>query len=310
MENTLPTTNPNDTQGVVAAPETVDANATAEVKPEENTDKVDTPAVTKEKIDALVDAPIKVDSEPAVEPTPEDTKKEVVQPLVKQNQNASKQAVKEALKKPEVTPPVDDKTNEEFAVFDKKSIDTIIKNYMNLELQDDEKDTAHTIFNTEENKQARALVRFLGELAEASDDDFAKNIISHLSLFASENKQEKDAGLFMQLLAQDFNLAKDIEQIDMAIFILTRIFRYVRTFSFNQFLKGIADGYHPEFKVHALQFVEVFKELVTKEDRTKKIGTTISFAGNRDGRGKAFGVSNVFLNQNGSKLLTEYFTTK
>lgn len=190
--------------------------------------------------------------------------------------------------------------------FDKKTINLVIAGYEQIEVSDADVG----IYNTIENKKVRELIRALSEAAAGTQYTMAIKTLGHLSIFMSETKKEKDSGLLFQLLAQDFNNAKDIDEIDMSVFILTRFFRYVRSFSFSVILKGINSGYHPEFKVNALQMHEVFKELVTKSDRDMKIDKTVSFANKKDGRGKAFGVSNVFLNQNGSRLLTQYFTQK
>lgn len=304
---------PNPREGIVmpqTEKEQVEVEGTENIPETVNATEADAAVVDSEKVDLVAE-------------TQELEKTELV------DQDEAIDAPEESEAKSEETPPAEEiKDTEEdgeedgeeeqtikynpaelvLETFDKKTINDIISNYIDIEVSEEDV----SIYNTVENKKARALIKALSEAAarEVKHNDMVIKTLAHLSIFMLDTKKEKDSGLLFQLLVQDFNNAKDVAEIDMSIYILTRLFKHVRSFSFTVILKGINSGYHPEFKVNVLQMHEVFSQLSTRAERDLKIDKTISFANKKDGRGKAFNVSNVFLNQNGSKLLTQYFTDK
>lgn len=296
----------------VVGTEAVEAEGTVEDKgTDESADMLQEPVNTEEpKVDtelpeSVVSAQSEIVEPTLVEPTPVEVVPEPELPPV------APEAV--VIVPEEITPPVEPLVEPtvlvvtgEPIVFDKKTINALILGYESIEVDADKV----TVLNSIENKKARALIDTLYKASIGTKYTMATKTLEHLSIFMADTTKEKDSGLLFQLLAKGFNDAKSVDEIDMSIFILTRLFKNVRSFSFNVILKGINSGYHPEFKVNALQMHEVFKELGTQAERDMKIDKTVSFANKADGRGKALGVSNVFLNQNGSKLLTQYFTEK
>lgn len=182
-------------------------------------------------------------------------------------------------------------------VFDKRTINDLIVNYMDAELVTDE---ATSMLNTVENQKARQLVNTLNKLNNATGDKAETRILSYLSIYLEPTTTAKNPGMLMQLIAKEINEAKTISDLDMSLYILTRIFKHVASFHMRSFLK-IGSEYHSEFKVHALQMVEVFSQLATAEERKAKIGTIISLQ-------KSFKTSTTFLTSNGAKLVIEYFS--
>lgn len=182
-------------------------------------------------------------------------------------------------------------------VFDKRTINDLIVNYMDAELVTDE---ATSMLNTVENQKARQLVNALNKINTSTGDKAETRILSYLSIYLEPTTTAKNPGMLMQLIAKEINEAKTISDLDMSLYILTRIFKHVASFHMRSFLK-IGSEYHSEFKVHALQMVEVFSQLATAEERKAKIGTIISLQ-------KSFKTSTTFLTSNGAKLVIEYFS--
>lgn len=182
-------------------------------------------------------------------------------------------------------------------VFDKRTINDLIVNYMDAELVTDE---ATSMLNTVENQKARQLVNTLNKINTSTGDKAETRILSYLSIYLEPTTTAKNPGMLMQLIAKEINEAKTISDLDMSLYILTRIFKHVASFHMRSFLK-IGSEYHSEFKVHALQMVEAFSQLATAEERKAKIGTIISLQ-------KSFKTSTTFLTSNGAKLVIEYFS--
>ncbi len=181
--------------------------------------------------------------------------------------------------------------------FNKKTINELILNYAEGDIVLDENTS---ILNSEENQRARHLIKTLNAINTAGGDKIETKILSYLSLYMEPTDLPKSPGMLMQLIAKEINEAKTISDLDMAIFILTRIFTHVASFNIRSFLK-IGTDYSAAFKVDALQMVEAFSQLSTAGDRKKKIGTVISLQ-------KTFKSSTSFLNANGAKLMIEYFS--
>ena len=182
-------------------------------------------------------------------------------------------------------------------VFDKRTINDLIVNYMDAELVTDE---STSMLNTVENQKARQLVDTLNKINTSTGDKAETRILSYLSIYLEPTTTAKNPGMLMQLIAKEINEAKTISDLDMSLYILTRIFKHVASFHMRSFLK-IGSEYHSEFKVHALQMVEAFSQLATAEERKAKIGTIISLQ-------KSFKTSTTFLTSNGAKLVIEYFS--
>ena len=182
-------------------------------------------------------------------------------------------------------------------VFNKKTINELISNYMEGDIV---LDANTSILNTEENQKARLLIETLNTINAAGGDKIETRILSYLSLYMEPTDLPKSPGMLMQLIAKEINEAKTISDLDMAIYILTRIFTNVASFNIRSFLK-IGNDYSAAFKVDALQMVEAFSQLSTADDRKKKIGTIISLQ-------KVFKSSTSFLNANGARLMIEHFS--
>lgn len=181
--------------------------------------------------------------------------------------------------------------------FNKKTINELISNYMEGAIV---LDANTSILNTEENQKARLLIKTLNTINAAGGDKIETRILSYLSLYMEPTDLPKSPGMLMQLIAKEINEAKTISDLDMAIYILTRIFTNVASFNIRSFLK-IGNDYSAAFKVDALQMVEAFSQLSTADDRKKKIGTIISLQ-------KVFKSSTSFLNANGARLMIEHFS--
>lgn len=182
-------------------------------------------------------------------------------------------------------------------LFNKKTINELILNYMEGDIVLDENTS---ILNSEENQRARHLIKTLNTINTGGGDKIETKILSYLSLYMEPTDTPKSPGMLMQLIAKEINEAKTISDLDMAIFILTRIFTNVASFNIRSFLK-IGNDYSAAFKVDALQMVEAFSQLSTADDRKKKIGTIVSLQ-------KAFKASTSFLTANGARLMIEYFS--
>lgn len=182
-------------------------------------------------------------------------------------------------------------------LFNKKTINELILNYMEGDIVLDENTS---ILNSEENQRARNLIKTLNTINTGGGDKIETKILSYLSLYMEPTDTPKSPGMLMQLIAKEINEAKTISDLDMAIFILTRIFTNVASFNIRSFLK-IGNDYSAAFKVDALQMVEAFSQLSTADDRKKKIGTIVSLQ-------KAFKASTSFLTANGARLMIEYFS--
>lgn len=182
-------------------------------------------------------------------------------------------------------------------LFNKKTINELILNYMEGDIVLDENTS---ILNSEENQRARNLIKTLNIINTGGGDKIETKILSYLSLYMEPTDIPKSPGMLMQLIAKEINEAKTISDLDMAIFILTRIFTNVASFNIRSFLK-IGNDYSAAFKVDALQMVEAFSQLSTADDRKKKIGTIVSLQ-------KAFKASTSFLTANGARLMIEYFS--
>ena len=183
---------------------------------------------------------------------------------------------------------------------DKKTINTLINEYMDAELVVSE-NTPHTsMLNTVENQKARQLIATLNKINTAGGDKVVTKILSYLNLYMEPTDIAKNPGMLMQLIAKEVNEAKTIDDLDMAMYILTRIFKSVASFNIRSFLK-IGSEFHPEFKINALQMVEVFSQLATADERKAKVNATISLQ-------KSFKTSTTFLNTNGARLMIEYFS--
>ena len=181
--------------------------------------------------------------------------------------------------------------------FDKTTINTLINEYMDVELASDENTS---MLNTVENQKARHLISTLNKINTESGDKAVTKILSYLNLYMEPTDIAKNPGMLMQLIAKEVNEAKTIDDLDMAMYILTRIFKSVASFNIRSFLK-IGSEFHPEFKINALQMVEVFSQLATADERKAKVNATISLQ-------KSFKTSTTFLNTNGARLMIEYFS--
>lgn len=181
--------------------------------------------------------------------------------------------------------------------FDKTTINTLINEYMDVELVLDENTS---MLNTVENQKARHLISTLNKINTESGDKVVTKILSYLNLYMEPTDIAKNPGMLMQLIAKEINEAKTIDDLDMAMYILTRIFKSVASFNIRSFLK-IGSEFHPEFKINALQMVEVFSQLATADERKAKVNATISLQ-------KSFKTSTTFLNTNGARLMIEYFS--
>ena len=181
--------------------------------------------------------------------------------------------------------------------FDKTTINTLINEYMDVEIALDENTS---ILNTVENQKARHLISTLNKINTESGDKVVTKILSYLNLYMEPTDIAKNPGMLMQLIAKEVNEAKTIDDLDMAMYILTRIFKSVASFNIRSFLK-IGSEFHPEFKINALQMVEVFSQLATADERKAKVNATISLQ-------KSFKTSTTFLNTNGARLMIEYFS--
>ena len=181
--------------------------------------------------------------------------------------------------------------------FDKTTINTLINKYMDVEIALDENTS---MLNTVENQKARHLISTLNKINTASGDKIETKILSYLNLYMEPTDIAKNPGMLMQLIAKEVNEAKTIDDLDMAMYILTRIFKSVASFNIRSFLK-IGSEFHPEFKINALQMVEVFSQLATADERKAKVNATISLQ-------KSFKTSTTFLNTNGARLMIEYFS--
>ena len=181
--------------------------------------------------------------------------------------------------------------------FDKTTINTLINEYMDVEIAFDENTS---MLNTVENQKARHLISTLNKINTESGDKVVTKILSYLNLYMEPTDIAKNPGMLMQLIAKEVNEAKTIDDLDMAMYILTRIFKSVASFNIRSFLK-IGSEFHPEFKINALQMVEVFSQLATADERKAKVNATISLQ-------KSFKTSTTFLNTNGARLMIEYFS--
>lgn len=181
--------------------------------------------------------------------------------------------------------------------FDKTTINTLINEYMDVEIALDENTS---MLNTVENQKARHLISTLNKINTESGDKVVTKILSYLNLYMEPTDIAKNPGMLMQLIAKEVNEAKTIDDLDMAMYILTRIFKSVASFNIRSFLK-IGSEFHPEFKINALQMVEVFSQLATADERKAKVNATISLQ-------KSFKTSTTFLNTNGARLMIEYFS--
>ena len=181
--------------------------------------------------------------------------------------------------------------------FDKTTINTLINEYMDVEIALDENTS---MLNTVENQKARHLISTLNKINTESGDKVVTKILSYLNLYMEPTDIAKNPGMLMQLIAKEVNEAKTIDDLDMAMYILTRIFKSVASFNIRSFLK-IGSEFHPEFKINAVQMVEVFSQLATAEDRKAKVNATISLQ-------KSFKTSTTFLTTNGARLMIEYFS--
>ena len=181
--------------------------------------------------------------------------------------------------------------------FDKTTINTLINEYMDVDLALDENTS---MLNTVENQKARHLISTLNKINTASGDKIETKILSYLNLYMEPTDIAKNPGMLMQLIAKEVNEAKTIDDLDMAMYILTRIFKSVASFNIRSFLK-IGSEFHPEFKINALQMVEVFSQLATADERKAKVNATISLQ-------KSFKTSTTFLTTNGARLMIEYFS--
>ncbi len=187
--------------------------------------------------------------------------------------------------------------DEAVLAFDKTTINTLINEYMDVELASDENTS---MLNTVENQKARHLISTLNKINTESGDKVVTKILSYLNLYMEPTDIAKNPGMLMQLIAKEVNEAKTIDDLDMAMYILTRIFKSVASFNIRSFLK-IGSEFHPEFKINALQMVEVFSQLATADERKAKVNATISLQ-------KSFKTSTTFLNTNGARLMIEYFS--
>lgn len=283
------------------------ANANAIVESQE----LDTAVTTEEELDA-------VETE-AVEPMPIDKIEEMIEEADKVDAEESETSDSEELPKlddtqgevgnigdinaalnnaaivNENTVDVKESAEKEYSSFSKEALIEILDSEVNID------SSKATIYNTVDDMIAAAKLNSIYKVAsKAGGNNAIAKVISQALKFASTPADKRKGDVLFSTLMREINISVSGKDFDLLMFVVTRTFKALRTFSEPAIVRSFREVKNVEVKQSALLLSHLISQLATPEDRKNKIGVTISLD-------RAVQLSPNGLNQNGVNLVKEYF---
>lgn len=198
---------------------------------------------------------------------------------------------------PVVDPAVDEEKVEEkeYAAFSKEALIEILDSEVAVDL------SKATIYNTVDDMIATAKLNTIYKLAaKMGGNNAIAKVISQALKFASTPADKRKGDVLFSTLMREINASSAGKDFDLLMFVVTRTFKALRTFSEPAVVRSFREVKNVEVKQSALLLSHLVAQLATPEDRKNKIGVTISLD-------RAVQLSPNGLNQNGVNLVKEYF---
>lgn len=205
---------------------------------------------------------------------------------------------KEPVVDPAAIDPVVDKEEaekEEYSSFSKEALINILDTDVEVD------NSKATIYNTVDDMVAAAKLNKIYKLsAKMSGNNAIAKVISQALKFASTPADKRKGDVLFSTLMREINVAVPGKELDLLMFVVTRTFKALRTFSEPAIVRSFREVKNVEVKQSALLLSHLISQLATPEDRKNKIDVTISLD-------RAVQLSPNGLNQNGVNLVKEYF---
>ena len=185
---------------------------------------------------------------------------------------------------------------EEPAAFSKEALVEILDSAVIVD------DSKATIYNTVDDMIAAVKLEKIYKLtAKIGANNTISRVMSQALKFASTSADKRKGDvLFFSTLIREINGSTAGKDFDLLMFVVTRTFKALRTFSEPAVVRSFREVKNTEIKENSLLLSHLISQLATADDRKKKIGVTISLD-------KAVRISPNGLNQNGASLVKDYF---
>lgn len=192
-------------------------------------------------------------------------------------------------------PVVEEVIEKEYSSFSKEALIEILDSEVNID------SSKATIYNTVDDMVAAAKLNNIYKVAsKAGGNNAIAKVISQALKFASTPADKRKGDVLFSTLMREINVAIPGKDFDLLMFVVTRTFKALRTFSEPAIVRSFREVKNVEVKQSALLLSHLISQLATPEDRKNKIGVTISLD-------RAVQLSPNGLNQNGVNLVKEYF---
>lgn len=183
----------------------------------------------------------------------------------------------------------------EYSSFSKEALIEILDSEVNID------SSKATIYNTVDDMIAAAKLNSIYKVAsKAGGNNAIAKVISQALKFASTPADKRKGDVLFSTLMREINISVSGKDFDLLMFVVTRTFKALRTFSEPAIVRSFREVKNVEVKQSALLLSHLISQLATPEDRKNKIGVTISLD-------RAVQLSPNGLNQNGVNLVKEYF---
>ena len=184
---------------------------------------------------------------------------------------------------------------EEPAAFSKEALVEILDSTVTVD------DSKATIYNTVDDMIAAVKLEKIYKLtAKIGANNTISRVMSQALKFASTSADKRKGDVLFSTLIREINGSTAGKDFDLLMFVVTRTFKALRTFSEPAVVRSFREVKNTEIKENSLLLSHLISQLATADDRKKKIGVTISLD-------KAVRISPNGLNQNGASLVKDYF---